>query len=149
MGVKQLRRPFARAAMTDDRRLAPYDVQRISVNTPFWQVWLDGCLVRRRPGDIDTLCFPPEAREDQDLWEQILNETQNEKGVWVPVDENIPVDFRDCVRYGRVMAEVFTNGAWHRVPARHRNIPQERAEPVGPRRRESTWKRRKKIVLRS
>ncbi len=71
--------------------------------------------------------FPADAREDQDLFEQLLNEIRDEeKGLWLPVSDAIPWDFRDAARYARCAAEVKTNGSWQRLVAR--KTPQQQAE---------------------
>ena len=65
-----------------------------------------------------SIILPKQMIDDRDFFEQLLNESYNpEKGVWVRSDQStVPVDFRDCTRYGRAAAEVYTNGNWARIP---------------------------------
>ncbi len=119
----------------------------ISVNTNYFQQWIQNCLVKRNPGQPYSLALPVEARDDQDFLGQLLNEQSEKKtdstghtdpGQWIVVDETIPWDFRDATRYARCGAEVFTNGNWNRiVPGRiynaqpHGVVSQEKNyEPV-------------------
>lgn len=111
----------------------------ISVNTNYFQQWLQNCLVKRHPGDPFSLALPVEARDDQDFLGQLLNEQPENKRdatghddttKWVVVDETIPWDFRDATRYARCGAEVYTNGNWNRiVPDRIFNVTPN-SEPV-------------------
>lgn len=91
----------------------------IMINTRYTQEWLDNALARRKPGDPMSLILPRSMCDDKDFFEQVLNECYNEKtGLWERIDKTtIPVDFRDCCRYGRAGAEVYTNGNWSRIPA--------------------------------
>ena len=91
----------------------------VMINTTFTQEWLDNAIARRKPFDPMSIIFPKCMIDDQDFFEQLLNETYDpEKGTWVRDDKTtIPVDFRDCVRYGRAAAEVHCNGKWSRVRA--------------------------------
>jgi phage terminase large subunit GpA-like protein len=91
----------------------------VMINTTFTQQWLDNAIARRKPGAPMSLTMPSSIIGDEDFFSQLLNEVYDrEKGTWKRVDETtIPVDFRDCVRYARAAAEIYTNGNWARVPA--------------------------------
>ena len=130
-------RSFRRQDMDDHgkktaRRRRGSTQQLVTVNTNYWQSWLQNCLERRRPGDEGSLAFPMDAREDIDLWEQLLNEAETENvgttghttTQWCVVNRSIPVDFRDAARYCRCAAEVRLNGAWNRVRARRPRTKQ-------------------------
>jgi phage terminase large subunit GpA-like protein len=111
------------------------EVQLIKVNTGFWQMWIDNCLYRRMPGDTNSLCAPKDSRFDEDFWEQLTNESRNEKGDWEPIHVHMPWDFRDCVRYARVVAEVYVKSQWQRlrtpVKPRPTKPASEKKELVG------------------
>lgn len=95
----------------------------ITVNTPFFQSWIQSALHYRLPGEMKSLSIPQEAEEDEDFLKQLVNErpedstssTGHSSTKWVVVDESIPVDLRDSVRYSRCGAEMFVRGAWGRV----------------------------------
>lgn len=126
----------------------------VKINTGIWQSWVDNCLFRRRPGDPNSISMPRDSVNDEDLFLQLLNEWKNEKGVWVPVHDHIPVDYRDCLRYARVAAEIFVRGNWGQlrkprkpvVKAKPREAPPVDEEPAQERRRK--WSRRKKRLGR-
>lgn len=95
-----------------------------TVNTNYWQQWVHNALYKRKPDTPRSLAVPAAAQDDQDLFEQLCNEapdtqtdmTDHDKFVWVVIDTQIPNDFRDCARYCRCAAEVYTRSAWTRVP---------------------------------
>lgn len=94
----------------------------LQINTNVYQVWIQNCLDRR---NTSGLRFPHDAREDQDLWQQLLSEQpewkRNSHGnlvcQWVRQDLLIPNDLRDACRYSRCAAEVYVNLNWTRIPA--------------------------------
>jgi phage terminase large subunit GpA-like protein len=96
---------------------------RVIVNTNYYQVWIQNCIDRRKPSDPNSLSFPIEAKSDQDLFAQILNEAPDwqigklgdETCMFVRVSMVIPVDFRDSLRYARCGADVYTNLNWNRI----------------------------------
>lgn len=90
----------------------------VSVNTQMTQNWIDNAMVRRKPGDPMSIILPHQVIEDSDLFQQLLNERYDpSEGKHIRIDNStIPVDFRDCFRYARTAAEVFTNGNWERLP---------------------------------
>jgi len=100
----------------------------ITVNTPFFQSWIHRALHYLEPGKEKSLTIPIEAAEDEDLLRQLVNEqmedTTKKSGhiatAWVVVDESTAWDFRDAVRYARCAGEVYTRGAWKRLPKRRR-----------------------------
>lgn len=102
----------------------------ITVNTPFFQSWIQAALHYRTPGDGKSLSLPIEAKEDEDFLRQIINEgpedsvsnrTGHSQKIWVVIDESCPWDFRDAIRYSRCAGEVYTRGAWNRI-AKKRTI---------------------------
>ena len=119
----------------------------VLVSTPWHQAWLHRALHWLKPGDARSITLPIEAAEDEDFLRQLVNEqpedskkaTGHERSVWVVVDETVPLDFRDALRYARCAAEVFTRGAWLRLPATRRALAQpaepekEKAERPAPR----------------
>lgn len=131
MGGKMYRLESLDDSRTSKRRMK--GMQLVKVNTGFTQSWIDNCLYRRRAGDNNSIAFPSSARHDQDLFEQLTNEAQDEKSVWVPVHNHTPVDYRDCVRYARVAAEVFTRGAWGSLMAPARPLAQQKRNVPKPR----------------
>lgn len=97
----------------------------ILVNNPYWQSvvqdWFDA-------PDIETkFSIPKVAAADVDLLEQLLNEGQIERVnqrthqpalIWAKLNETIPNDYRDCLRYNRVMAEICVRRKWHSLGRR-------------------------------
>jgi len=100
----------------------------ITVNTNYWQQWIHNCLYKRQGGEPMSLAFPKIAKEDEDLWSQMMNEapdvsqdsTGHDNIRWVVVHEHIAIDLRDCARYVRCAAEVYTNTNWARIPKQRR-----------------------------
>ena len=107
---------------TNNKRRGVDGLWMISVNTNYWQSWMDNALIVRVPGDWGSIAFPDSAARDEDLFAQLINESPVPRAdgtlVWEQVKSNIPVDFRDVFRYARCAAEVFVKGAWARIPAR-------------------------------
>ena len=104
-------------------------IHLVQVNTTMTQEWIDSAMVRRMPTDPHLLTLSEQVKEDQDLFDQLLNEKYDkEKGLHVHVDPLIPVDFRDAFRYARTAAEVYTNGNWDRLPGRRTVNPPEPRE---------------------
>jgi phage terminase large subunit GpA-like protein len=106
----------------------------IMINTNYWERWCHNCLFFRTPGEPRSLGITAEAKEDQDLFEQLLNvqpELKKKDGDddsdnrWVRVNRAIPKDLRDAIRYSRVGADVYTSGNWNRVPLK-------RPTPIAP-----------------
>lgn len=106
--------------------------QLVAINTNYWQSWLQAILDNGTARDEGGLSLPAQAIEDQqDLLEQFLNEivtvnesvTGHDKQRWERVSRSIPVDYRDCVRYARCAAQIFTRGNFAR-------IRRQVAEPV-------------------
>lgn len=103
----------------------------VMINTTYTQEWLDNAISRRQPGDPLSLTFPESIDDDRDFFSQILNERFNpEKGTWVRVDESVPVDFRDSIRYARAAAEVYVNGNWSRVPVKRIKTVKTREQRI-------------------
>lgn len=104
----------------------------ISINTNFYQQWIQNSLVKRKPLSPGSIALPNEAIEDRDFLEQLINEQPVEKfdstghssTLWVAIHEHVRWDFRDCVRYCRCAAEVYLNGKWQRIPDQ-RYIPKD------------------------
>ena len=100
----------------------------ISVNTPWTQNWINKALFFKEPGQPKSIAVPTDCVTDEDFFLQLINErregvdTTDGHGTnrWVVVDESIPWDFRDSLRYARAAAEVFTRSAWLRVRATRR-----------------------------
>lgn len=100
----------------------------ITVNTPSTQTWVDKALFHKKPGDPKSIAIPRDCTEDEDFISQLINEKR--EGVdstdghgshrWVVVDETIPWDFRDSLRYSRVGADIFTNSQWIRIATKRR-----------------------------
>lgn len=101
----------------------------VTVNTPWTQTWMHKALFYRNPGEPKSISIPQDATADEDFMLQLINErregvdttTGHGSSRWVVVDETIPWDFRDAVRYARTAAEIFTRSAWIRIPL-HRRI---------------------------
>jgi len=100
----------------------------VTVNTPWTQTWINRALFFLDPGDKKSIAIPTDITDDEDLISQMINEkpegvdttTGHSKGRWVVVDETIPWDFRDCIRYCRSAADLFIRSAWSRVPIKRR-----------------------------
>lgn len=110
----------------------------ITVNSTYWQTWVHNALFFRDPGGTGSITFPAEAKSDRDFFEQLMNEmpegkidtTGHSAMRYVVVNETLSWDFRDCLRYARCGAEVYTNGAWNRQ--RDRRQPQPVPEVAKP-----------------
>ena len=121
----------------------------ITVNTTYWQQWIQSCIERRLPGDAGSLALPHEAKTDQDFLEQLLNEVPDDKTdstghaatLYIVANTHLPWDFRDCVRYARCAAECYTNGNWNRVIKRPRVEPSKGKTKRKPSTRKSTRKK--------
>ncbi len=90
----------------------------VTVNTSYWQGYVDRCLYHMAPGDDGAFVFPASCRDDQDLFEQLLNEVVDPHKVpqqWARVSESIPVDFRDAWRYARCAAEIRVRKRWRQL----------------------------------
>ena len=100
----------------------------VTVNTTVTQDWIDNAMVRRNPGDPMSIILPRDIVNEGSLFRQLLNERYDkDEGKHVRVDENtIPVDYRDCFRYGRCSAEVYTDGNWAAQPYRRVHRQQTR-----------------------
>jgi phage terminase large subunit GpA-like protein len=114
-------RSYRRAPIdeTDDSKPVGHGIPRLSmvkVNTGEYQNWLDSAILRRKPGDPFAFGFPSDAIDDEDFFSQLTNEVRDEKkGLWVPVRQWEPWDFRDTTRYVKVAADVSINNAWNRL----------------------------------
>ena len=126
--------PYRRNVLDDDNRKGKAAKRQstafciVTVNTNYWQQWIHNCLYHRKIGQDRSLAVPTSAASDQDLFDQFMNElpdtktdaTNHASFVWVKVFLDIPVDFRDCVRYNRCAAEAFVRSNWARVAERRR-----------------------------
>jgi hypothetical protein len=107
----------------------------VKVNTNYFQQWIHNCLYSRDQSDSQCLLFPKQAKRDEELFAQLMNElpdtrrdaTNHESFLWVVVFESVPVDFRDCARYNRCAAEVYTKSRWARVPKKPRVVKSDGA----------------------
>lgn len=116
---------------THQKRKSITGFKFISVNTPFFQSWIQSALHYRKPNTPKSLAIPSESGTDEDFLRQMVNEkpedttdsTGHSQTKWVVVDQTCPWDFRDATRYARCAAEVFTRGAWQRLP-RQRIMPK-------------------------
>lgn len=140
-------RPFSREDLDEKNRIKKRKSANnrwkgfnlIKVNTGYWQRWMDRCLYFRTPGTARAYALPIEAKRDQDLLEQMMNEvatdkedtTGHETRDWVVKDESMPWDFRDCARYARCAAEVYVNNNWDRMPEQ-RVISRPDSAPAPP-----------------
>lgn len=124
---------------TNARRKSRRDFWLVSVNTGYWQTWIHHALFHRERGAAGSLVMPQESREDQDWWEQLLNETPDDRTnatghnttQYCVVNESIPWDFRDAVRYARCAAEVYTRGNWNRARVQ-KSVSQQHVAPDKP-----------------
>ena len=89
--------------------------------------WVDGRLHTLSPGEPGGLSlFNAPIGEHQDFLEQLLNmflnpkmdASKNIKEVWERIDENIPNDYRDCLRYAVAALKLYLRGK--PVPPRKR-----------------------------
>lgn len=109
---------------TKTKRKGGAGFKHVMVSTPFFQSWVQAALHYRIPGTPKSIALPMQAKTDEDLLKQLVNEkpedstdtTGHSVTRWVVVDESCPWDFRDALRYARCAAEIFTRGAWQRVP---------------------------------
>ena len=125
----------------------------ILVNNPYWQSvvqdWFDDPDIKNK------FSLPKVAAADVDLLEQLLNEGQIERTnqrthqpslIWAKLDETVPNDYRDCLRYNRVMAEICVRRKWHSLGRRVLGLVDQKA-PVSE--EEKTKQRRKASRQRS
>lgn len=127
------------------RKMADFYI--VTVNTNYWQAYADRCLYELHPGDPGAFSFPAAVRADEDLFSQLTNQraVPGKSGpmVWRKIREGAPKDFRDCWRYARCAAEVYTLGAWSRLTDRRPGQAKPAARPqTGPGGKPSTWFRR-------
>lgn len=126
------------------RRMADFYV--VSVNTNYWQAYADRVLYEAHAGDAGSLTFPRAAASDQDLFEQLTNELpepgKSGQAVWKQIDASTPVDLRDCLRYSRCAAEVYTLGAWQRLHARRPLVAAATAKPAAAAKPAGGWFRK-------
>lgn len=87
--------------------------------------WVDEKIHTLKAGDIGGLSvFHGSLAEHQDFLEQILNmflnphvdNRKNIKEIWERVDENVPNDMRDCLRYAAAAMKVYLRGK--KIPPR-------------------------------
>lgn len=86
-----------------------------TVGTDFWETDLQARLDERIPGEPESLSLCAGAESDVEFLEHLCNATiadrvdsrGNAKLLWVKKDENIPNDFRDCIRYGLALASAY------------------------------------------
>lgn len=121
-GSMQLK-PFLKSEMDSDNKTQKMRQKKhagffvVKVNSAYWQDWMDNALYRRSPGDRGSISLPLSSRNDKDLFDQLLNETYDPStGKWEEIDATLRSDYRDCFRYSRCAAEVYTNGNWGRIP---------------------------------
>lgn len=101
----------------------------ITVNTDFSQQWLDHAMDQREPGDPMSIIMPTTIADDEDFFEQMVNESFNpDVGLWEPVHDDKPWDFRDATRYARIAADLYCRGNWSRISANRPVIVQTKAE---------------------
>lgn len=102
--------------------------------------WVDGRLYSLTPQDEGGMSlFHAPIGEHQDLLEQLLNMFLNAhidshkgvKEIWERIDENVPNDYRDCLRYALVAMLLYLRG--QRVPQRGQPVQQQRRRPAQPR----------------
>lgn len=116
----------------------------VTVNTPFYQSWIHSALHYRTPGTPKSLALPIEARTDEDFLKQLVNEkpedmrakTGHSSVQFVVVDEQIPCDFRDALRYARCAADSFIRGAWMRLGTARRIVVDNQSATAKPRRQD-------------
>lgn len=101
--------------------------------------WVDGRLYSLTPQDEGGLSlFNAPIGEHQDLLEQLLNMFLNAhidshkgvKEIWERIDENVPNDYRDCLRYALVAMLLYLRG--QKVPKRGQPV-QQLKRPAQPR----------------
>ena len=108
-------RPEFLGVTTRARRLASkLNIGQLLVHVPVnaWEAEIHALLEERDPQTGLTL-----AREaDKPLLEDLCNGTQDEKGTWVKKHDNLPNDWRDCLKYSLCLAECeveyFRRGFW-------------------------------------
>ena len=149
--------PYKRVELNDENRRDPKKKRktrrlagfcRIDINTAWYQEWIHACIERRRPNHPNSVSISKDAQSDEDFFSQVLNETETLKKdstghgatIWIVVDETIPWDFRDLLRYNRCAADVFTRRAWQRLPVKRRIVAPPAKKPKEDR-RESRQKR--------
>lgn len=97
----KLETPY-RVTTTGDESAMPGQ-KLVHVDTYHSQTWLETRLHTLRQGDSGCLTlFAGTDETHQDFLEQLLNDaatTTNDKVTWDRINESIPNDFRDCVRY--------------------------------------------------
>ncbi len=89
----------------------------LTVGTDFWETDLQSRLDDKLPGEPGSLSFCSGAETDTEFLEQLCNgvladkidRRGNARLLWIRKDENVPNDFRDCVRYGICLARAYTD----------------------------------------
>lgn len=106
----------------------PSGVPLVMVNGPHWQEAVQTALCMQRPDQPYSFSIPREARGDDDLLRQLLNDAPvgdakpGGHRTWDRRNTSIPNDFRDCLRYSRVAAEMHVAQQWNRVTPLMRNL---------------------------
>jgi phage terminase large subunit GpA-like protein len=106
----------------------------VLISTPYWQAviqeWIDEPDIEKK------FSIPSIASTDTDFLEQLLNEAQIERTnqrthqpslIWAKIDETVPNDYRDTLRYNRVMAEIIVRRRWHTLGRRVLGLVKEEA----------------------
>ena len=89
------------------------------------QMWVEELLFRTDQSEAEGLSvYDAELEEHQDLCLQLLNEDTDEKGRWNRIHDEVPNDYRDCLRYAKGNIEKHTRG---RAPKRRISTKQEKA----------------------
>lgn len=125
------RKTLEKSALFKHRGLAGQWI--VFISTGYYQELVQGVLDGLSPGDQGSLTIPREAKDDEDMLQQLLNETLSseldnkmyERREWIRIDEAIPNDFRDAWRYAACGADIYTRNAWGRVLPHGRAIVPE------------------------
>ena len=138
-----------------DKRDIP-GFEHVTVNTPVTQSWINQALFYKLPGQKKSLALPAGSIDDEDFLKQIVNEKIEDRiktsghkvPQWVVVDETVPVDFRDAVRYAGTAGNVFVRNSWNRI-AKSRTVKRPpRANPVPKKKAKSKPKSKEKRYIR-
>lgn len=105
------------------------------VGTDFWETDLQSRLDDKLRGEPGSLTLSRESITDLEFLAQLCNGTLkdsidsrgNAKLLWMKKDENIPNDFRDCVRYGLCLGRAWLEQNEGQLPHRTENTRTAKA----------------------
>lgn len=104
------------------------------------QSWVEMVLLELDQDDPEGLSvYDAPVSEHEDLCVQLLNEDVDDKGKWDRIDHNVPNDYRDLLRYGKVAIERECRGRAPRV--RVNRDEQKRSKERQKHRRQSARRR--------